>query len=239
MSRPHLGLSTLTGSLERYADRFDLLELRLGETALPKPATLRNWRKKVSPSFVFSVVLPRVVGELKPSRELDEALEQSLEVARALEARCIVLVTPPSVTPTELNKKRLEALVARIPHDAVTLAWEPRGVWEVEQAAILAKKLDIVVVVDPEHDPAPAGPVAYLRLRGLGESTRLGPAALEKVANALRERRDSYVVIEADAPVKVAEGIRARLARKPSRLGGAGAVVRAPRAILRADDEEQ
>lgn len=239
MSRPHVGLSTLTGGLERYAERFDMLELRLGDTSLPKPATLRSWRKKVSPSFVFSVVLPRVVGELRPSRELDEALAQSLDVARALEARCIVLVTPPSITPTELNKKRLEALVARIPHDAVTLAWEPRGVWEVEQAEPLAKKLGLVVVVDPAHDAPPKGPVAYLRLRGLGESTRLGPAALDKVANALRDRRDSYVVVEADAPGKVAEGIRARLARKPSKLGGAGLVGRMPPAVLHPEDEEQ
>lgn len=239
MSRPHIGLPSLTGSLERYADRFDLLELRLGDAVLPKAATLRAWRKKVPPSFVFSVVLPRVVGELRPSKELDETLAQSLDVARALEARCIVLVTPPSVTPTDLNRKRLEALVARIPHDAVTLAWEPRGVWETEDAARLAKKLDLVLVVDPEHDPAPEGPIAYLRLRGLGESTRLGPAALDKVAKSLRDRRDSYVVVEADAPVKVAEGIRTRLARKPARAGGVSVLGRAPRAALHADDEEQ
>lgn len=238
-SRPHIGLPSLTGSLERYADRFDLLELRLTDGALPKPATLRAWRKKVPPSFVFSVVLPRIVGELRPSKALDEALEQSLEIARALEARCVVLVTPPSITPTELNRKRLEALVARIPHDAVTLAWEPRGVWEVEDAAVLAKRLGLVVVVDPEHDPAPEGPVAYVRLRGLGESSRIGPAALDKIAKSLRDRRDSYVVIEADAPVKVAEGIRAKLARKPSRLGGGAALGRVPRGGLRADDEEQ
>lgn len=238
-SRPHIGLPSLTGGLERYADRFDLLEVRLGDGALPKPATLRAWRKKVPPSFVFSVVLPPVVGELKPSKALDEALEQSLEVARALEARCVVLVTPPSITPTDLNRKRLEALVTRIPSDAITLAWEARGVWETEDAAILAKRLGLVLVVDPEHDPAPEGPVAYLRLRGLGESTRIGPAALEKIASSLRERRASYVVIEADAPVKVAEGIRARLARKPSRLGGGTALGRVPRQLLDASDEEQ
>jgi len=237
MPRPHVGLSTLTGSLEKYADRFDLLELRLGDDSLPKPATLRSWRKKVPPSFVFSVALPRIVGELRPSKELDEALERSLEIARALEARCIVLVTPPSVTPTELNKKRLEALVARIPHDAVTLAWEPRGVWEIEQAAVLAKRLGLVLVVDPEHDEPPKGPVAYVRLRGLGESTRLGPAALDKVARALRDRRDAYVVVEAAAPLKVAEGIRARLSRKNS--GGLGVLGRAPGMILQVDDEEQ
>lgn len=238
MSRPHIGLPTLTGSLERYAERFDLLELRLADSSLPKPTTLRAWRQKVPPAFVFSVVLPPIVGELRPSQKLDEALAQSLEIARSLEARCIVLVTPPSVTPTELNKKRLEALVARIPHDAITLAWEPRGIWETEDAERVAKRLGLVLVVDPEHDDAPKGPVAYLRLRGLGEASRLGPAALDKVADALRERRDSFVIVEADAPVRVAEGIRARMARRP-KLGGTRGLIRPRAELLEIEDEEQ
>src|SRR5689334_2496629 len=148
MARPHVGLPLLEGSLERYAEKFDLVELRPGDSALPKSATLRAWRRKVPPSFVFSVVFPKVVGELKPTPELEAALELSLAAARDVEARCLVLATPPSLTPTDLNRKRLKALVERIPHDAVTLAWEPRGLWEPEEAVALAADLDLVLVVD-------------------------------------------------------------------------------------------
>src|SRR6267142_72248 len=170
MARPHVGLATLEGDLERYAEKYDLLELRPGDTAVPKPATLRAWRRKVPPSFVFSVVFPRSVCELKASA----------------------------------------ALVDRIPHDAVTLAWEPRGIWETDEAAELARKLDIVLVVDPAREPAPAGAIGYFRLRGLGESTRLSPAVIDKVATDLASRREAYVIIELSGPMAIAEALRKR-----------------------------
>jgi uncharacterized protein YecE (DUF72 family) len=238
MARPHVGLPALKGDLEHYAQRYDLLELRPGDTPAPRGATLRSWRKKVPPSFVFSVVLPKVVGELRPSRELDEALEQALAVAREVEARCIVLATPASVTPTDLNRKRLSALVARIPHDAVTLAWEPRGIWEAEEAAEFAKKLDVVLVVDAAREQAPKGPISYFRLRGLGESTRLSAGAVEKVAAQLRGRREAYVIIESTGPAAVAEALQRSAGRRVTTPRVGGAVLR-PRATLRAEDEEQ
>jgi len=238
MARPHVGLPALEGDIERYAEKYDLLELRPGDVAMPKPATLRAWRRKVPPSFVFSVVFPKVVGELKPSAALDQAVEHALSVARDVEARCLVIATPPSITPTELNKKRLGALVARIPHDAATLAWEPRGVWEEEDALAVADKLGLVLVVDAAREAAPKGAVAYFRLRGLGESTRLSPAALEKVAHELRPRREAYVVIETNAPLTVAEALRKKSTRRALPVRAGGAVLR-PQATLRAEDEEQ
>jgi len=238
MARPHVGLASLEGDIERYAEKYDLLELRPGDTAVPKPATLRAWRRKVPPSFVFSVVFPRSVCELKASAALDGALEQSLAVAREVEARCLVIATPPSITPTDLNRKRLSALVDRIPHDAVTLAWEPRGIWETDEAAELARKLDIVLVVDPAREPAPAGAIGYFRLRGLGESTRLSPAVIDKVATDLASRREAYVIIELSGPMAIAEALRKRTSRRvpPAKPGN---VVLKPRATLHAEDEEQ
>src|SRR5690242_8797767 len=125
MARPHVGLPVLEGDLERYAEKYDLLELHPIDHPIPKPATLRAWRKKVPPSFVFSVVCPKLVGELRPSPQFDEALEQTLATAREVEARCLVVATPAAVTPTDLNRKRLAQLVEKLPNDAVTVAWEP------------------------------------------------------------------------------------------------------------------
>jgi len=238
MARPHVGLATLEGDLERYAEKYDLLELRPGDAAVPKPATLRAWRRKVPPSFVFSVVFPKSVSELKPSAALDAALEQALAVAREVEARCLVIATPPSITPTELNRKRLGALVERIPHDAVTLAWEPRGIWEMDEAAELADKLGLVLVVDAAREQPPKGSVAYFRLRGLGESTRLSPAIVDKVADELVSRREAYVVIESHGPLAVAESLRKKTSRRASPARQGGAVLK-PRTTLHAEDEEQ
>jgi len=238
MARPHVGLPLLEGSIERYAEKYDLVELRPVDVTLPKAATLRAWRRKVPPSFVFSVVFPRIVSELKPSPELDEALGQALDVARDVEARCLVLATPPSVTPTDLNRKRLKALVERIPHDAVSLAWEPRGLWEIEEAVAVAADLDLVLVVDAAREAAPKGPVAYFRLRGLGESTRLSPAAIDKVAAELASRREAYVVIESSSPASVAQALRKKLVRRAGPGRGTGVVLK-PRATFQAEDEEQ
>ena len=238
MARPHVGLPLLEGSLERYAEKYDLVELRPVDASLPKSATLRAWRRKVPPSFVFSVVFPRTVSELRPSPELDKALEHALDVAREVEARCLVLATPPSVTPTDLNRKRLKALVERIPHDAVSLAWEPRGLWETEEALALAQDLDLVLVVDAAREAAPKGPIAYFRLRGLGESTRLSPAAIDKVAGELLARREAYVVIESASPASVAQALRKKVGRRTGPGRGTGVVLK-PRATFQAEDEEQ
>jgi uncharacterized protein YecE (DUF72 family) len=237
MARTHVGLASLTGGLERYAERFDLLELRPGEQTMPRAATLRGWRKQVPPSFVFSVVLPPVVARLKTGPELDRALAETLSVARELQARCIVLTTPPEVTPTEANRKRLAQLVEQLPRDAVTLAWEPRGLWELDEAALLASKLGLVLVVDASREEVPRGPIAYVRLRGLGESSRLGPQVIEKVAERLREARESFVIIESGSPAQVAQAlVRAAAATRSSKKPTA---VLRPRATLRAEDEEQ
>jgi uncharacterized protein YecE (DUF72 family) len=238
MARPHVGLATLEGDLERYAEKYDLLELRPGDTTLPKPATLRAWRRKVPPSFVFSVVFPKPVCELKPSPALDAGLEHALAVARDVEARCLVIATPPSITPTELNRKRLASLVERVPHDAVTLAWEPRGIWEIDEAAEFADKLGLVLVVDAAREQAPKGAIAYFRLRGLGELSRLSPAVVDRVAAELVSRREAYVIIESHGPLAVAESLRKKTSRRASPQRQSGAVLK-PRTTLHAEDEEQ
>jgi uncharacterized protein YecE (DUF72 family) len=238
MARPHVGLPNLQGELQKYAERYDLLELHAGDASVPRPSTLRAWRKKVPPSFAFSVVFPKSVAELRPGSALDDGLEQSLAVARAVEARCLVLATPPSITPTELNRKRLRALVERIPHDAVTLAWEATGIWEREEADAFAAKLGVVSVVDAARERAPKGPIAYFRLRGLGESARLSPAAVDKVTAELKDRREAYVVVETAGAFGIAQALRQQTSRRVASVRLGPAVLR-PRATLQAEDEEQ
>lgn len=228
----------MQGDLQRYAERYDLLELRPGDASLPRASTLRAWRKKVPPSFVFSVVLPKVVGELKPGSALDAALEESLAVARAVEARCLILATPPSITPTDLNRKRLSALVQRIPHDAVTLAWEATGIWEREEADEFAGKLGVVPVVDAAREQPPRGPIAYFRLRGLGESARLSTAAIDKVAVELQDRREAYVIVETGGAFGVAQALWQQTSRRVT-AARLGSTLLRPRATLQAEDEEQ
>jgi uncharacterized protein YecE (DUF72 family) len=139
MARLLVGLPALQGKIEKYKDRYDMVEIRPGDTSVPRPATLRKWRRSVPPAFVFSVVLPRAVGELATGEEADAALAEALEVAAALEARCVLLQTPPEVRPTATNRRKIAALFARIPAEGVVRCWEPSGMWEQDDVTAVAR----------------------------------------------------------------------------------------------------
>src|SRR5208283_313175 len=100
-------------------------------------------------------------------------------------------------------------LVARFPRDVTQVIWEPRGVWETDDAAVAARQWGIILAVDAAREPVPAGPIAYVRLRALGETRSFGPAALEKVVRAIGVRRDAYVVFVNDAAPTESKRLRA------------------------------
>jgi uncharacterized protein YecE (DUF72 family) len=239
MARLLVGLPAPQGDLAKYASRFDLVEVRPVDSPLPKPSTLRRWRKSVPPAFVFSVVLPRVCGTLADGPALDQALTASLEVAQALEARCVVLSTPPDVRPTAANRKRLAALFERIPAEGVARCWEAAGIWEREDVIAHARAMGVIPVFDAAREQLGPGPIAYTRLRALGKSAALGQATIERVAERLRRRRESFVVVEGPREAqRVKQALAAALARKPARAAGV-TVVRPAMSTLVAEDEEQ
>jgi uncharacterized protein YecE (DUF72 family) len=242
-TRFHIGAKALKSSLGTYAKRFDFLEVRTGNVPrepLPSVSTLRKWRKSVPPTFDFSVVAGPALSMVKAGPALEEDLKAALAAVDALEARCILLQTPPDVTPSKLWRDRMAKLVERFPRDVTQVIWEPRGVWETEDAAVAAKQWGIVLAVDAAREPVPLGPVAYVRLRALGETRAFGAAALEKVVRAVGERRDAYVILETESALAESKRLRA-LARTASGggRGGMGRVLR-PRALsVKVRDDEQ
>jgi uncharacterized protein YecE (DUF72 family) len=241
MAHLSVGLPALQGDLEKYASRLDLVELSPVDAALPKPSTLRRWRKAVPPSFVFSVVLPQAVGELAEGQALDAALATSLEAAAALEARCVVLKTPASVRPTSANKKRVAAIFERIPREGTVRCWEPAGLWERDEVLAVAKSIGVLPVFDVARESPGAGLIVYTRLRALGKTTALGAATLARIAERLRRRREVFVVVEGKRPseaARVKQALASELAKKPQRGSGV-TVVRPGLSTLVAEDEEQ
>ena len=256
MARLLVGLPALQGDLAKYSTRFDMVEIRAPNAppspnaranaavataagALPRAATLRKWRTSVPPSFVFSVVLPPAVGALVPGPALDEALASSLEAAAVLEARCIVLATPPEVRPTATNRKRLAAVFERIPHEGTVLCWEPSGIWERDEVIVLSRTLGVIPVLDAAREALGAGPIVYTRLRALGKSAVLGQATIERIAERLRRRREAFVVVEGPPEAqRVKAALTTELARRPGRAAPM-TVVRPVSSTLIAEDEEQ
>ncbi len=243
MTRLHVGLHALTGDIKKYQADLDLLELRPVDTTLPTVGGLRRWRKSTAPTFVFSVVLPRLVSELGSGKAFDDALAKSLEVATVIEARCIVLTTPPEIRPTAANRKKIAALFSRIPPEGTLRFWEPHGMWERDDIIDTARSAGVLPVFDVARDEPPNGQVLYTRLRALGAQATPSTAALERVAKRIHGRREVFVVLEGTrgAALRVKSGLLAALARhSPARESGiiSPTVAAIPRPLV-AEDEEQ
>ncbi len=212
MARLLVGQPGFRGKLEKYARRFDMVELRPVDTPLPGPKKLASWRTKVPPAFAFSVVLPRVVAELSPSAAFDQALDQCIESARVLQASCIVLATPASVRPTARNRERITALADRLPANGHLLAWHAGGIWEAEDVVATACLGGWLPIFDAVQEPLPPGPIVYTRIHAVGQATRLGADRIARIAEQLAGRRDAYVVVDSHVATKVRNGLKAALA---------------------------
>jgi len=84
----------------------------------------------------------------------------------------------------------------------------------------------------------PTASVAYTRLRGLGEASRLSAARANKVAQRLASFRESFIVVETDLPARTAKTLRERIETEsatPQRVARARTIGR----TLRTEDEEQ
>ena len=239
MAHLYFGLSKLQGKLSRYAERFDLAELCPVDMPLPTGAKLARWREQVPPSFAFSIILPRAVAALRPGAELDRALETSLETARTLEARAIVLATPPDVRPTAANRRRIEELAGRLPSDGCVLGWQPSGIWEIPDVHETAENAGLLPVLDAVRDPLPSGPIAYTRIRTLGGASQLGEASIGRIADQVRGRREAFVVVEGPNGARVKAGLDLLLQRNEPRPVPATLFRPQHTLTLPEDDEEQ
>ena len=244
-TRIHIGSKELRGEIAAYAKRFDLLEVRGFDASnlklAPSAATLRRWRKAVPPQFEFAVVAGPNVGKLKPSAAFETELEAMQTAATTLESRLIVVPTPSDVTPSKLWRDRFAKLLDRLPRDVATIVWEPSGLWEHEDAAVQAARWGVVLSVDPTRDIVPVGAMAFARLRAVGATRAYSTAALERVAAAIGQRSDAYVIVETTGALKEAKTLRRLLREAGSRrsTGGLTRLVRPRGAPLALDDDEQ
>ena len=213
--RLYVGQAQRTGDLGRYASRFNFLEVA-AERGMPRAATLRRWPDEVGADFAFSIVLPESVSALD-GKPHDEDLARALEAADTLGAHWLLLRTPPSARPSARTRRRLAELVERLPRsEGRSIAWDPRGLWEDEDAELQADELGVCLVRDVSRSEAPAGDVVYSRLRALGAGGRVSGGAVERAIDELEGRERAYVVVEGDAAPRAARMLRAALASDES-----------------------
>jgi hypothetical protein len=228
--RLHVGLTTLTGSIERYAERFDLLEFRAEPGRLPSTKALRRIRSG-APKLSFSLMFPpRVMSE---ALNAPTALDTMLASADLLEASWLVLQTGPEMGPSQRARSRLEAFVKHVARDGRQIGWEPHGMWEEPAALEFALGLGIHYVQDLAVATGAQLPVVYTRLRTPGPGAALRASALEKLAEELTETEEAFVVVEGRPTQKTRARIRRALAEAAALEGAFG-----DEEELAAEDEE-
>jgi uncharacterized protein YecE (DUF72 family) len=204
-----VGQSPSALSIARYGKHLDLLEVRLDNGA-PRRRTLENMKNEAPPHLVFAVVVPKQTSALE--NELAEAdVAGTLDTARGLTARWIVVRTPPTARPGARTRARLTRLVELLKPAEIAVAWEPSGLLAEAEADSLAESLGVTLARDPARDDLPEAAVAYGRISSLGAAGRVRSSAIERAADRLAAFEEVYVVIEGENALRAAKDLRGLL----------------------------
>ncbi|RZI85461.1 MAG: DUF72 domain-containing protein [Rubrivivax sp.] len=185
--------------LQRYAARFNAVEINSSFYRPHQPATYARWADSVPASFRFSVKVPKAITHERRLVDAEALLDAFLAQAGALGDRlgCLLVQLPPSL---KLAPDQAEGFFKALrQRHTGPVALEPRHAsWFTDEAVQLLKSQQISrVAADPALLPAasePSGDVrdtAYFRLHG---SPRIyysayDEAALDAIAQSLTRAR--------------------------------------------------
>lgn len=154
--------------LQRYAARFNAVEINSSFYRPHQPKTYQRWAESVPPAFRFSVKVPkRITHELRLQHceaALDEFLGQCLHLGEKL--GCLLVQLPPSLSYDPVVAAGFFSAVRQRFAGAVVL--EPRHATWLEAQALLVEMQMGRVVADPAVIDAGVGwqGVQYWRLHG-------------------------------------------------------------------------
>jgi len=204
-----VGQSPSKLSIARYGKHLDLLEVRLDNGA-PRRRTLETMKSEAPPHLAFAVLVPKPLSALESDASEADVLP-TLDTARGLGARFIVLRTPPTARPGARTRARLTRLVELLQTAEIAVVWEPTGLLAEAEAEQLAGSLGVILARDPARDDLPPGAVAYGRISSLGAGGRVRGSAIERAADRLADFAEAYVVIEGDNALRAAKELRSLL----------------------------
>lgn len=175
---------------EKYYQTFSVVELQQTFYQLPMLKTAQRWRQESPEGFDFTMKVPQLIthettsptyrrykipipeekrknyGSFKPTAEVMEAWQKTIEVARALRASILVFQCPPSFSPTLAHKQNLKHFFSTIVRKDFLLVWEPRGDWNPREIKELCVELNLIHGVDPFKNEPLHGKLRYFRLHG-------------------------------------------------------------------------
>ncbi len=183
----YVGCCGIPISMEKYAELFKAVEINYTFYNLPQEKTLASWKAKLS-SLIISVKAWQGVtheaksptwkrfkgklegkkenyGSLKPTKEVRQAFNKSLEVAKRLNAKFLLLQLPFSFKDSKQNLENAKKFFKQAKRSKVRLVVELRG-WKQESIDELCKKFKLIEAFDPFHKIGYVKDWAYLRLHG-------------------------------------------------------------------------
>ncbi len=189
--------------LERYAGRFEGVEVNSTFKAIPRPATFARWAASVPAEFRFALKLPREITHGRRLRDARAPLASFVAAAAALGDRCgpLLVQLPPSLAfDPALAEAFLRELRALVAGPAALEARHPSW-FSPEADALLAHGRVARVAADPPRAPGDGSPggdpeLAYFRLHGSprvyysayrGEALEVWAAHVSDAATRARE----------------------------------------------------
>jgi len=180
------------------------------DNGAPRRRTLDAMKSESPAHLVFAVLLPKQLASLE-GEPGDVDVAPTLDTAKALSARFIVVRTPPTARPGARTRTRLTRLVELLKPAGIDIVWEPAGLLAEAEAEAVAAELEVTLARDPARDDLPEGDVAYGRISSLGAGGRVRGSAIERAADRLAAFEEAYVVIEGDNALRAAKDLRSLL----------------------------
>jgi len=186
----------IKGGMEAYFKTFKLIEIQSTFYKLPNPSTAEGWRTKAPLDFEFTLKSWQAIthptssptwkkagikippekadryGLLKPTEENFEAWNKTMEIAKALKAKIMVIQCPPSLDASHENLRNMRDFLSSIDRKEMKLAIEFRHEsWTPERISQVCSEYDLIHIVDPfrAQTVTKEREIIYYRLHGLGK----------------------------------------------------------------------
>jgi uncharacterized protein YecE (DUF72 family) len=205
---------------EKYAMRFQVVEVQQTFYQPPKISTLQNWRALMPDDFEFTLKAWQIIthsaksptyrrlktklteeefvqcGAFQNTPIVQCAWETTRACAKALSASLVLFQCPASFTPTAQNISQMRGFFTSIERGNLKLLWEPRGNWPDGLVLSLCRELNLVHVVDPFLSRSVTTDFIYLRLHGGKDFKHVfSDEELQTVAKLILTGTPAYVML--------------------------------------------
>ena len=218
-----VGCCGFAEGMKKYFKDFETIEIQKTFYQIPQSKTLIKWKGLAPKNFIFNLKSFQGIthnfktptwkrfkgeifgkkenyGDLKPTKEVFNSWKETLNAAKILNAKVVLIQTPKGFKDEEENLKNSEKFFKKIKRDGIQIAFEPRG-WSLENIKRICKNFDLIHCVDPFKEDSTyfgKGKIAYFRLHGSYEKGRINykHKYSEKELKELKNKIESLKVKE-------------------------------------------